>query len=228
MQIYPVTFLFYSKVLYSGRSMHHHFITQRLCISWKSACIRINASDVSPQLWSVWVCVCLVCVWCVFSVGGGFYCLLNIPAGQYIHIQTHGWHIPHKNLAKPRVFSSYNNHHSVTANTFKNNQVKQTENEIWSRYSQWKNQLTQRWLSRAHYFRIHWRWAMRRPITLDRVCAGYQWRGGMRRVLDAQKPMEGYGRLAAQTTGRLNSANTPTHEPIGARLGRGEGWSMSQ
>lgn len=64
---------------------------------------------------------------------------------------------------------------------------------------------------------------MRQPITIDYVCTVDQWRGGIRRVLDTQQPMEGYGRIAALTTGRLNAENTPTHEPIRARLRRGEG-----
>ncbi len=65
------------------------------------------------------VCVC-VCV-CVFSMGGGFHRLLNIPAGQYNHIQTHGQQKPDK---KTSVFSLHNNPPNVTANTLKNNQVK--------------------------------------------------------------------------------------------------------
>lgn len=61
---------------------------------------------------------------------------------------------------------------------------------------------------------------MRQPIPIERVRAVVQWRGGIRRVLGVQQPMEGYGRLAAQTTGRLNAASTPTCEPIRTRLRR--------
>jgi len=74
--------------------------------------------------------VCVSVCECVFSKGGGFYCLLNIQAGQCIHIQTHGWQSPHKNLAKPCAFSSYTIQPNVTANTYKKKQVKHTENEI--------------------------------------------------------------------------------------------------